>query len=695
MFSQANLFQMRPSSCVLLSIILVCSLPLVASSPGDFTVVVLPDPQNYSQYNPGIFDAQTQWIAANAVAQNIQVVLDVGDTIGNAMDSTEWQNANQSIAILDQSEVPYAIAIGNHDYDTSPPTNRQATYFNQYFGPSRYLGKPYYGPSSFPASSNENFYETFSWGGKAYLILMLEFVPRSSAVAWAKSVLSANSDKEVIVVTHSYLYSDGTTVDQCDTADMVGDENGAILWSDLISQFSNISVVVSGHITNKFTARRSDVGINGNFIHQIFANWQDSTNSGNGYLRIMQFSPSTNTIRVRTYSPTINTYLTDAANEFTLKWHNDGTAGTGTAKVTGRVRSSAYGLNCMAVSGATVAVGGTSVITDANGYYSLSIAPGQYSATAKASGFDDSVQTISLNDDFSNQLDFFLSPTPPCPQRPEDPSVTICSPANGATVSSPLNVVAGTHSSAPVISLAIWLDGKKLFNTGQALLNTAITVAPGVHRLAVQGMNGAKQVFTQTISIAASATGCQPMSTVPSENICRPLSGGSLSSPIPVQSAAHMANPIKYSQIWLDGLFRYQVASAVINTSVSASPGTHRLTVQTMDTSGVLAKQTIYVTVVGSQPGCTQNTADPSVTICLPVNNATVTSPVTITALTRDTAATVVNMFVWVDGIKQWIGSGSSVNTALPMASGTRRVTVQAKDSAGRYFQSTVYVNAR
>ena len=114
-----------------------------------------------------------------------------------------------------------------------------------------------------------------------------------------------------------------------------------------------------------------------------------------------------------------------------------------------------------------------------------------------------------------------------------------------------------------------------------------------------------------------------------------------------------------------------------------------------MDTSGVLAKQTIYVTVVGSQPGCTQNTADPSVTICLPVNNATVTSPVTITALTRDTAATVVNMFVWVDGIKQWIGSGSSVNTALPMASGTRRVTVQAKDSAGRYFQSTVYVNAR
>ena len=532
-------------------------------------------------------------------------------------------------------------------------------------------------------------------GGKSYLILMLEFVPRSSAVAWAKSVLSANSDKEVIVITHSYLYSDGTSVDQCDTADMVGDEDGAMLWSDLIGEYPNISVVVSGHISEKFTARRSDIGVNGNFVHQIFANWQDWTNGGNGYLRIMQFSPSTNRIQVRTYSPYINTYLTDAANEFTLKWHNDGSAGTGTARVIGRVRSSAYGLNCKAVSGATVAIGGTSVTADANGYYSLSVAPGQYSATAKARGFDEGVQTISLNDHFSNQLDFFLSLTPPCPQRSFDPSVTICSPANGAAVSSPLNVVAGTHSSAPVISLAIWLDGKKVFSTGEALLNTAITVAPGAHQLAVQGMNGAKQVFTQTISITGSATGCQPMTTVPSENLCRPTSGASLYSPIPVQSAGHMANPINYSQIWLDGLFRYQVASAVINTSVSASPGTHRLTVQTMDTSGVLAKQTIYITVVGSQPACTQNNADPSVTICLPVNNTTVTSPVTVTALTRDTGAAVVNMFVWVDGLKQWLGSGRSVNTALPMASGSHRLTVQAKDASGRYFQSTVYVNVQ
>lgn len=697
MFSQANSFSIQSSlsKFVLLAIIVLNSYPVIASSPGDFTVIVLPDPQNYSQYYPQVFDAQAQWIATNAAAQNIQVVLDVGDTVNNAKNLTEWQNANHSISLLDQARVPYAIGIGNHDYDTLPPTNRQATYFNQYFGPPRYSGKSYYGPSNFPAGSNANFYETFTWGGKSYLILALEFVPRSSAVAWAKSVLSANTDKEVIVVTHSYLYSDGTTVDQCDTADMVGDENGAMLWSDLISEYPNVSMVVSGHITNNFTARRSDVGINGNFVHQIFANWQDWTNGGNGYLRIMQFSPSTNTIQVKTYSPYLNTYLTDAANQFTLKWHNDGAAGSGTAKIVGRVRSSGYALNCKVVSGATVNVGGTSATSDANGYFALSIPPGQYSATAKAAGFLDGVQTTTLTDYFPNQLDFFLSSTPPCPQNSLDPSVTICSPANGAAVSSPLNVVAGTRSSAPIVSLAIWLDGKKMFSTGQALLNTSITVAPGAHQLAVQGMNGAKQVFTQTISITATGTGCQPMSTVPSENICTPTSGASLSSPIAVQSAAHMSNPVRYSQVWIDGVFRYQVASAFINTSIAAATGTRRLTVQTMDTSGVLAKQTIYVTVAGGPPSCTQNTADPSVTICVPANNATVTSPVAITASARDGSAAVVNMFVWVDGIKQWIGSGSSINTALPMAKGTRRVTVQAKDSNGRYFQSSVNVTVQ
>lgn len=678
---------------------LLGTIPAIAQSTDDFTIVVLPDTQNYSQTYPQIFDSQTQWVANNVTAQNIKLVIGEGDIVNVGNSATQWTNAMHSIGILDQANVPYALAIGNHDYETNPPTSRNAAHFNQNVGPSKYSGKPYYGSSNYPSGSNENFYETFTWGSKSYLVLVLEFVPRSGAVAWAKSVLSSNTDKEVIVVTHSYLYSDGTSVDQCDTEDMVGDNDGVMLWSNLISQYPNISVVLSGHITNKFSARRSDVGANGNFVHQIFANWQDWTNGGNGYLRIMHFSPSNDSIQVQSYSPFTGLFLTDTANQFTLKWHNDGTAGSGTAQVTGRVRSNVYGANCKAVSGATVNIGGVSATTDANGNYSLSVPPGQISGTATASGYQSGSTTGTLNDYFPNQVDFFLTPTPPCPQSSTDPSVTICTPKNGATVTSPMNVVAGTNSSEPLVSLSAWLDGVKFFNTGQSSLNTSVTVSAGSHVLAVQGANGAKQTFTQTINVTgASSTVCQPLSTVPSENICTPANNATVSSPFAVQSAAKMANTVKYSQVWIDGVKTYEVANASINTTLTAAAGTHRFTVQTIDSANVIAKQTLSITVSSGSPPpptCTLSTVDPSVTICAPAPNAIVKSPVTITAQTRDSAASVVNMFIWVDGVKQWTGTGASVNTSLALTTGQHRLTVQAKDSTARYFQSTVNVTAQ
>ena len=62
MLFKPNPFCIRPSvrKYSLLVIILLSSPALAAVSPGDFTVVVLPDPQDYTQSYPQIFDAQTQ-----------------------------------------------------------------------------------------------------------------------------------------------------------------------------------------------------------------------------------------------------------------------------------------------------------------------------------------------------------------------------------------------------------------------------------------------------------------------------------------------------------------------------------------------------------------------------------------------------------------------------------------------------------
>src|SRR5207253_1334995 len=86
---------------------------------------------------------------------------------------------------------------------------------------------------------------------------------------------------------------------------------------------------------------------------------------------------------------------------------------------------------------------------------------------------------------------------------------------------------------------------------------------------------------------------------------------------------------------------------------------------------------------------CTLSTVSPSVTICTPTANSTVTSPVHIVAGTTD-SKTVQFIQIYVDGVKKYEIKAKSLDTSLAMAAGTHRLTVQAYD--GTYFHQTVYI---
>ena len=88
---------------------------------------------------------------------------------------------------------------------------------------------------------------------------------------------------------------------------------------------------------------------------------------------------------------------------------------------------------------------------------------------------------------------------------------------------------------------------------------------------------------------------------------------------------------------------------------------------------------------------CTLNPSSPSVTICEPVNGATVPTPVHIVAGTTDTRP-VTLLQIYVDGLKKYEVKANSLDTSLAMPLGARRVTVQAKDSAGTVFKGTVNI---
>ena len=189
---------------------------------------------------------------------------------------------------------------------------------------------------------------------------------------------------------------------------------------------------------------------------------------------------------------------------------------------------------------------------------------------------------------------------------------------------------------------------------------------------------------------------CTLNTASPSVTICTPTNGATVTSPVNiVAGTTDNSSTVKYVQIYVDGAKQYQVSGNQLNTSLPMSTGTHRVTVQAQDAAGTIFKSTINITVGSSGGGsgpCTLSTTNPSVTICSPANNATVTSPVNVVAGTTD-SNNVTKMEIYLDGVGVYGVAANQLNASIPINStGSHRIAVQAWDSAGQVFKSAVYV---
>jgi hypothetical protein len=161
---------------------------------------------------------------------------------------------------------------------------------------------------------------------------MLEWSPRDAVVAWADAVLRQHPRRRAIVVTHAYLYSDNTRYDHVRrpehfwnpydyaTAKLRGGTNdGENLWQRLISRHEHVDFVLCGHVLNEGYGRLSSTTPGGHVVHQLMADYQERPQGGEGYLRLMEFLPDGQTVQVKTYSPVLDRYLTEAGQQFVLK----------------------------------------------------------------------------------------------------------------------------------------------------------------------------------------------------------------------------------------------------------------------------------------------------------------------------------------------------------------------------------------
>lgn len=93
-----------------------------------------------------------------------------------------------------------------------------------------------------------------------------------------------------------------------------------------------------------------------------------------------------------------------------------------------------------------------------------------------------------------------------------------------------------------------------------------------------------------------SPTACPGTGVNQTINICAPSNNSTVTGPnVQILATATDSLPVKYLQLYVDGVKQYQVYSSTLNTTMPLATGKHRLTVQASD--GTIFKTTIYFTV--------------------------------------------------------------------------------------------------
>ncbi|RIK75645.1 MAG: hypothetical protein DCC67_14980 [Planctomycetota bacterium] len=321
----------------------IASDPAVLT-PGGFTIAFLGDTQNYSTYNPALFNQVTQWLADNKATRNIQFIVQDGDIVNGDI-TTEWNNARAAMDRLN-GVIPYAVVRGNHDigsqfdlpsrFGPGSPYSQQPTLVDHYEMPGR------------PNFDMRNTVHKFEAGGQKFMVVTIDVSAGNDVVAWVDGVIAANPDRRVILDTHAYLYDGGARFNNAPdpenpgkTFDQSRDQllrtgtgpeavyNGAAyggrdaetLWNTLVSKHPNISLFLSGHQFEDFDQFKYhlDTGDAGNKVYELLVDPQNMANGGNGWIRLLEFDPNGTTVHVKTYSPYLNQWDTSPDNFYDIE----------------------------------------------------------------------------------------------------------------------------------------------------------------------------------------------------------------------------------------------------------------------------------------------------------------------------------------------------------------------------------------
>lgn len=352
----------------------------------EFTIVAMPDTQWYMEgrdtlwFNdanhalgydlPGthaMFDAQIDWIKANAVSENIVYVAGLGDIVDGGdissyhdiglPNTSEWDLAKYYYNLETSFSghphgIPYGLSVGNHDQTghgwslTIPPypfTHTPTTsLYNQYFGISHFTphsvanGGYYGGSYTTQENNNDNHFDLFTAGGINFIVIYLEYDDGVTSDGvhhhqygtllenWAYNLLTTTyASRKAIIVTHALTLPNPTANTNYGAKPALYTK--ALDTYNRLKSLPNVFLMLGGH-TGGYPQSGSTEGIegegyrqdtyNGHTIRSITSNYQWRQYGGDGLMRVMKFSVIKDQISIKTYSPYSNTYETDGDSQF-------------------------------------------------------------------------------------------------------------------------------------------------------------------------------------------------------------------------------------------------------------------------------------------------------------------------------------------------------------------------------------------
>ena len=271
--------------------------------------------------------------------------------------------------------------------------------------------------------------------------------------------------------------------------------------------------------------------------------------------------------------------------------------------------------------------------------------------------------------------------------------VTISSPQNGATVTSPVHVVATATSANAITSMRIYVDNVSVYSKAANKIDTLVSMAAGKHTVVVQAWDSKSTIFKSTVAITVSSAPPATPTPTPSGSgvtISSPANGATVPSPVHVVAGASSANSITAMRIYVDNVSVFANTSNKIDTMLTMAQGLHNMAVQAWDSKGTVFKATITITVSSNATP----TPTPGVTIASPRNGATLPSPIHVAASAWSTKP-ITAMRIYLDGISVFANSANKLDTTVNAATGLHNLTVQAWDSTGAVFKTplTISVN--